>query len=459
MAELSSRLTGALAEEDSQKPVYGPDTPDLSQTQNPENPANLLADAEDYVDSVMSSQSVLAVLRTPVQCRRKRNLSMPNVFESSQKKIRGDIQEEDSECDENVGEICDDSPTDEGFQNARWRDRTLATAKRTIKQKKVNGTSDGISAGGSVPENADVKEMIAKLSADMHNLISGVNKKVESLEKSLEKKITENLTKYFDKRVSSESKKIRHEINERFDTLRSDVANDIEDMNDKIAEINANMDTRDESTNLRLNVAIRDLPFNENESVVNKVNSLISDGVKIPDIKVVSAFRKESRDSVKPGVVIAKFKNETDKKKVMLAKKNLKSHAQYRKVFIHHDQSREERVMATNLRMLVNAYKAGDKNINVKGSRIVRETEHRNDDDARGEHRVDRNNRGRGQGQTSGSRNWNNIGNESAQSSRQSESQSSRYSERQRSRLSDHHSDRIVNSQSDSARRTSHRRH
>ena len=186
--------------------------------------------------------------------------------------------------------------------------------------------------------------MIAKLSADMHNLIRGVNKKVENLEKSLEKKITENVTKYFDKRVSSESKRIRHEINERFDTLRSDVANDIEDMNDKIAEINANMDTRDESTNLRLNIAIRDLPFNENENVVNKVNSLISDGVKIPDVKVVSAFRKESHDSIKPGIIIAKLKNETDKKKVILAKKNLKSHAQYRKVFIHDDQSREERV-------------------------------------------------------------------------------------------------------------------
>ena len=107
------------------------------------------------------------------------------------------------------------------------------------------------------------------------------------------------------------------------------------------------------------------------------MNSLINDGVKIPDVKVVSACRKDFPYSVKPGVVIANFKNETDKKKVVLAKKNCKSHAQYRKVFIHHDQSREERVMATNLRMLVNANKAGD------------------NDDARGEHRVDRNSRGR----------------------------------------------------------------
>ena len=222
------------------------------------------------MDSVISSQSVLAVLTTLVQCRRKRNLSMPNVFESSQKKIRGDIQEVASESDENVGEKYDNPSTDEGFQNASCRDRTLATAKRTIKtEKKLNGKSDGISAGGSVPENADVKEMIAKLSANMHNVISVVDKKVESPEKSLETKITENLTNYFDKRESSESKRIRHEINERFDTLRSDVTNDIEDMNDNIAEINANMDTRDESTNLRLNKAIRDLHFNENENIVN----------------------------------------------------------------------------------------------------------------------------------------------------------------------------------------------
>lgn len=78
----------------------------------------------------------------------------------------------------------------------------------------------------------------------MHNLKTGVNKKVESIEKSLEKKITD-LTQYFDKRVSSGTKRIRHEVNE-YDTWRNDVTNDIENKNDKIAEINSNMDNRDE---------------------------------------------------------------------------------------------------------------------------------------------------------------------------------------------------------------------
>ena len=46
-------------------------------------------------------------------------------------------------------------------------------------------------------ETDDQKTMIAKLSADMHSLISGVNEKVEKVEKTLEKIISENLTKYF----------------------------------------------------------------------------------------------------------------------------------------------------------------------------------------------------------------------------------------------------------------------
>ena len=57
--------------------------------------------------------------------------------------------------------------------------------------------------------------MIAKLSADIHSLISGVNEAVEMVEKTLEKKISENLTKYFDKRINSEARKIRKEIDEK----------------------------------------------------------------------------------------------------------------------------------------------------------------------------------------------------------------------------------------------------
>ena len=102
-----------------------------------------------------------------------------------------------------------------------------------------------------------------------------------------------------------------------------------------------------------------------------KVNNLIRDGVKAHDVKVESANRKQSDDDFKPGVVTVKLKCENDKKKIMKEKKNLKNIAQYKKVFIHNDQKREERLMASDFRMLVNAYKRGDRNIILRGDRII----------------------------------------------------------------------------------------
>ena len=40
-------------------------------------------------------------------------------------------------------------------------------------------------------------------------------------------------------------------------------------------------------------------------------------------------------------------------------------------LFIHNDQKREERLMASNFRMLVNAYKRADRNIILRGDRII----------------------------------------------------------------------------------------
>ena len=242
-----------------------------------------------------------------------------------------------------------------------------------------------------IDESDGIKIMIAKLSADMHKLITGVNEKVERVEKTLEKKITDSLTKYFDKRINNEAKKIRKEMDERFDTLRADVKDDMDDLNEKLE----NLGTRVESdpSNTRLNIVIRDLPYSVQENVEVKVNNLIRDGLKVRDVKVESATRKDSYGDSKPGVIIAKLKNENDKKTIMKEKKALKTSKQYGKVFIHHDQKREERLMASNFRLLLNAYKRGDKNISLRGDRIITgndqdsdansEQDRRNDSDRR----------------------------------------------------------------------------
>ena len=49
----------------------------------------------------------------------------------------------------------------------------------------------------------------------------------------------------------------------------------------------------------------------------------------------------------------------------------MKNSTQHKKVFIHNDQKREERLLASNFRLLLNAYKRRDKNISLRGDRII----------------------------------------------------------------------------------------
>lgn len=99
------------------------------------------------------------------------------------------------------------------------------------------------------------------------------------------------------------------------------------------------------------------------------MNSLIRDGLKVSDVTFSKVERKKSSSS-KPGIVIVKFKSHDDKRKVMVKKSNLGDSRQYKDVFIHHDQSHIDRLMANNFRTILSAMKQHD--FTVRGSRVVR---------------------------------------------------------------------------------------
>ena len=93
---------------------------------------------------------------------------------------------------------------------------------------------------------------------------------------------------------------------------------------------------------LALNIAVRNVGEKPRENVKNEVNKIIKDGKGIFDVEVSSAERRVSAEN-KPGVIIATFKSIEDKKKVMEKKKNLKTKQNFSNIFIHHDQSRDQR--------------------------------------------------------------------------------------------------------------------
>ena len=129
-------------------------------------------------------------------------------------------------------------------------------------------------------------------------------------------KIIDKMTKVLDKRISSESSRIRKDIDDKLRDLRKEFDIEISQLNKKLNEREPSANRIVEETHdLSLNIVIRGLPETVNENVAEKVDALIKDGLKVKTVTVASAIRKISRVEYKAGLVIATLRSNSDKKR------------------------------------------------------------------------------------------------------------------------------------------------
>ena len=97
-----------------------------------------------------------------------------------------------------------------------------------------------------------------------------------------------------DKRVNSELGRIKKDVDSKLntfrDTLREEIADDLEEINGKLSSLAAPVTNN--TPDISLNVVIRNLPESANENLNEKVNSLITHGLKINSVSVASTDRK-----------------------------------------------------------------------------------------------------------------------------------------------------------------------
>ena len=187
------------------------------------------------------------------------------------------------------------------------------------------------------------------------------------------------MAQLLDKRVNTELGRIKKDITARLDTfrdtLREEIADDIEVIDKKVQAISQST-TRQVNPgsvqDLSLNVVIRNLPETVNEDITEKVNALISKSLKFGDVKIAKAVRKTSNSSSRSGIVIVTFKSANDKSKVMSVKAKLKGDNILSNVFINNDQSFDDRRLSNSLKTIVDAVNRGDTNLSVQGTRVVR---------------------------------------------------------------------------------------
>ena len=378
-------MTGKSDKSHGGQPMSVQSVQSMGKEEGTEGASNQCADdAKDYVESIMSSQRLTKV-HSPKITGRKRHASVGAVTDLSAKKVKGNRSTVNcgscgycDDCD-NKGDAHGVGESDEEFENSQInsenvqseQNRRKLNIRRTLckqgDQGKVKDREIIVTeADVHMDSDPSVKQMISKLSADVHMMFTSLSDRIDKLEAGLEQRISHKVAQLLDKRVNAELGRIKKEVDTRLDSFKDEI---MEDMDEKLSGIQITQSC--DHTDISLNVAIRNLRETVNENLNGKVDTLIKDALKVRDVKVIATERKGTENRNNPGVVIARFRSSEDKKKVMLAKNKLKDNRQYPNVFIHHDQSREERLMASNLRKLVNAVKGGDTDISVRGSRVI----------------------------------------------------------------------------------------
>lgn len=140
-------------------------------------------------------------------------------------------------------------------------------------------------------------------------------------------------------RVQSEMKRLNKTLDERLDNIHIDINSEIEALSANVNSITDTVQhietwvhtTESESSESprAFNVVIRKLPETVNENVMDKVNRVIKDHMKVADVTVSTARRipnLNDNNLSTPGVVIASFRTSEDHSKVMKDKSNLRDY-------------------------------------------------------------------------------------------------------------------------------------
>ncbi|CAG2220934.1 unnamed protein product [Mytilus edulis] len=170
---------------------------------------------------------------------------------------------------------------------------------------------------------SDLKHLVYSLTQSMNTMHISLTERIDTLEKNMSK----DLAQLIEQKVKHEVSQAKKEINGKLSSFKDQVnvlEGKVNSMEQSYASVVKQPSVNDEK---KLNIVIKGLPHGKNEEnnpqcTLNKVNSLIRDGLKLSNIKFLKAERKVSRDS-KSGLIIAKVQSLEDKKSIMKAKSKL----------------------------------------------------------------------------------------------------------------------------------------
>lgn len=262
-------------------------------------------------------------------------------------------------------------PNDENVQINSTNNETSTpnTLKRVRQDSEIMSDTESdnnkrIKVDSSENELGDLKQIMLDLAIEVKDLNDRVFAKIDNLEKNFAKNIVENIMKMTDNKIKKEVEKVKENVsaemntvNKRIDGIVDKLKKDLSDVRKEVTEKVAKITSETKNSDNDTKFVIKMLPETQaektdNEITKNSVSAVIRDGLRLSDIKLVSAERKTSKGK-NPGIVVATVETKEMKVKLMKYKKNLKQSRVYSKVYIENELSHDARVHQSNIRTLL----------------------------------------------------------------------------------------------------------
>ncbi len=242
-----------------------------------------------------------------------------------------------------------------------------------------------------------------KLAQEQESASKPAEPTLQDLMSSIDR-MEDRLTTRMDKIESNISETIKSIVQTEISTFKQNMEAEINALKAQVRELEKRPQGLPGEGDGCLSIVIGNLPEGndaeeeQEEDLVLKVNTLLHEGVDLPEIDVDSVERKKSHKDNVPGVVIAQCKSQGDKKLIMSNKSKLKDSDDYSNVIIHPHKSPVQLQMESSLRTIVNT--VGADKLQMKGNRVVRKHDNQQGSQTQGRGRG----RGGGRGSNRGSR-------------------------------------------------------
>lgn len=215
-----------------------------------------------------------------------------------------------------------------------------------------------------------LRTLMLGTSKDINTSISGLNERITQMEESFEHKLIDKLSSIITVTVKEEIEKVRSDLDSKICAIRTRVL----DMEEAVKDFSAAGGDMPR-TSQPCSAVIRGLKEGRNKSVglnsvaKNKVISLVRDGLKLKEVRVTNAERKQSKGD-NPGLIIASFETAEQLKSVLSAKRTLRQTNDYRLVYIEPYLSQTELSTQATFRTLLKEIGKSD-SYHVHGSTLI----------------------------------------------------------------------------------------